>query len=215
MLFESGQLLLMRVFQRGQLDLVFQLVFFRSLVLLGQRFVEGLGLFQVPYQLLNLERSKDDEIADTGYFKRGLFHRHTLRCQRKPVDDSLEVWLHKEADNVAHVLFHDGHFVVGAEQRGFAPVTFTGSLGGDLKLLWRASAWSERRLLRRIRGRPEVRLMLVECRRGYRSVGRLNNLSLLLLSQSDVVRQLWVCSILSTACFIILSLLVVGPANIR
>ena len=189
-------------------------------MLLRQRFVEGLGLFQVSYQLLNFERGKDDKIANTGHLKRSLLHSYTFRRQTEPIDNSLEVWLHEETDDVHHVLFNYGRFVAGAEQRGlftllFLPVTFTGGLCRDLELLWRASAWAKRRLFCLIRRRPEFSLMLVECRRGYRSVGRLNNLSLLLLSQSDVVRQLWVCSILSTACFIILSLLVVGPANIR
>ena len=189
-------------------------------MLLSQSFVEGLGLFQVADQLLNFERGEDDKVADTGHLKRSLLHSHTFRRQTEPIDDPLEVRLHEEAYKEAHVLLNDGHFVAGAEQRGFIILLFlsvalTGSLCRDLELLWRASARAERRLLRLIRGRPEVSLMLIERRRGcYRSVGPLNDLPLLLLSQPDVFCQLRVRSILSTTSLIILRLLVVGPADI-
>ena len=84
-------------------------------MLLSQSIVEGLGLFQVPDQLLNFERGEDDKVADTGHLKRSLLHSHTFWCQTEPIDDSLEVWLHEEAYNVTHVLLNDSHFVTGAE----------------------------------------------------------------------------------------------------
>ena len=175
--FKGSQLLLMCVFKRGKLNLKLELVLLRSLVLLSQRFVDRLGLFQVADQLLYFERGEDDEVADAGHLKRCLVHRHALRRQCQPIYDLLERRLHEEADQVTKVLPHDGYFVAGAEERrrGFLLLlsvgTLAGRLRGNLELLWRAATRAERRLLDRVRGRPEVSLVLVKSRRGrYRSV---------------------------------------------
>ena len=81
LLLKRGQLLLMRVFERRQLNLVLELVFFAILVLQSQSFIQCKRLLQVPDQLLDFECGKDDKVTHTGHLKRSLLHAHRLWTQ--------------------------------------------------------------------------------------------------------------------------------------
>ena len=140
-------------------------------MLVRQCFVERRRLLEVPNQLLNFERGEDDKVTHSGHLKRWLLHRHRVWRQAQPIDYPFEVWLHQQADDVVHVLLNDCDLIAGAQQRRFAflflPVALAGRLSGDLKLLWGASTWTIRRLLRLFRRCPEISLMMIDRRRSH------------------------------------------------
>ena len=140
-------------------------------MLFSQSFVERRRLLEVPYQLLNFERGEDDKVTHSGHLKHWLLHRHRVRRQAQPIDYPFEVRLHQQAYDVVHVLLNDCDLVAGAQQRRFAflflPVALAGRLSGDLKLLWGASTWTKKWLLRLFLWCPEISLMLIDLRRSH------------------------------------------------
>ena len=70
------QLLLVHLLQSLKLDLVLQFALLARPMLLPQRRVQGVTLFLLPKQLLDLQRRQYHEIADTWGVKFLIIHAH-------------------------------------------------------------------------------------------------------------------------------------------